>query len=66
MIYQPLTTTEKQEWVNWLNEVKSQLESIPKSRDNQIFSTEEGDVATAKDIVGTFLATLTNQTIQIN
>jgi len=66
MTYQPLTTTEKQEWIKWLNEVKSQLESVPETRENQIFSTEEGDVATAKDLVDTFLATLTNQTISIN
>lgn len=66
MIYQPLTEDEKQMWTHWLNEVIPQLESLDETNDNQIFTTKEGDVATAKDIVGTFLATLTNQTISIN
>lgn len=66
MTYEPLTEREKQQWVSWLNEAIPQLESLQETNDNFIFSTEEGDVATAKDLVGTLLAVLTNQTITIN
>jgi hypothetical protein len=33
---------------------------------NRIFKTPEGDVATGKDLVGNFLATLTNQPVTID
>lgn len=66
MTYEPITQEKKQQWIDWLNSQKQVLNGKPETKDNSIFATPEGDVATGKDLVGNFLALLTNQTVQIN
>lgn len=66
MLYSPIQPEEKDKWIKWLESQVQVLSGKPedKSQDD-IFKTGEGDVATAKDLVGNLLATLTNKQIEI-
>lgn len=67
MVYAPMTEMEKQEWISWLKSQQNVLNGKPETPgQSQIFETPEGDVATGKDLVGKFLATLSNNEITIN
>jgi len=66
MTYQPVTETQKkEEFIKWLKSLISVLEK-PGYNPEDIFETGDGTVNTAKDLVGNFLATLTNQSVTIN
>lgn len=67
MDYPPITDQKKLDWISWLQDVKDQLNGREENKnDNSIFGTPEGDIATAKDLIGNLLATLSNKTITIN
>ena len=66
MTYYPLTEMEKVKWFNWLLEQVQLLNGRPEYADNQIFGTPDGDVIAAKDLVGNFLATLSNDVVIID
>ena len=67
MIYEPITEEKKQQWIDWLDVQKANLDSMSEVKgENIIFGTPEGDVATAKDLVGNLLALLKNESITIN
>lgn len=65
MTYYPITETEKAQWIDWLQNQVNILSQKRETAENYIFETPEGDVATAKDIVGNLLALLTNKTVII-
>lgn len=66
MEYNPLDQKQKEEWINWLEHQCSLLQQKEENpTKNGLFETPDGDVATAKDIVGTLLATLKNESITI-
>ena len=67
MEYNALTTQdEKLQWTNWLeNQIFLLQQKEENPNENGLFETPDGDVATAKDLVGTLLATLTNTKITI-
>ena len=72
MTYAPLTNPiDLEDWITWLNEIASSLDGKrinPIFQDvHQIFECQDAtDLETAKDIVGTFLATLTNSPVNID
>jgi hypothetical protein len=67
MEYTPINDESKQQWIDWLTSQQSVLNGKQEVKEqNQIFETPEGDIATGKDLVGNFLALLTNKTITIN
>jgi hypothetical protein len=67
MRYEPIVKEEdKKNWIKWLD---SQVEvlngrSIDKN-DNDLFRTGDGDIATAKDLVGNLYATLSGKAVEI-
>lgn len=66
MEYNPLNQQQKEEWINWLEDQCSLLKQQEENpNENGLFKTPDGDVATAKDLVGTLLATLKNESITI-
>ena len=66
MEYNPLDQKQKEKWINWLEHQCSLLQEKEENpNENGLFETPDGDVATAKDIVGTLLATLKNESITI-
>ena len=65
MTYEPVTDDKKEEWIEFLSRAAGVLDEKLESADNIIFKTTEGDVATAKDLVGNFLATLTGKPVTI-
>lgn len=66
MTYQPITTTQqKEEFTKWLQSLIPILEK-PGYNPEDIFETGDGTIETGKDLVGNFLATLTNQPVTIN
>lgn len=67
MQFEPITSPEKtQDWVNWLEQqLPLLLEKENNPDDNRLFETPDGDVVTATDIVGHFLATLKNEVVVI-
>jgi hypothetical protein len=66
MIYLPLTEEKRQQWITFLEEQKHYIDGRMETPDSNVFGTPEGDIATGKDLIGTLLAVLTNQTITIN
>jgi len=67
MTYEPITDESKQSWIDWLDNQAAILKGKSELKSqNQIFETPEGDVATAKDLVGNLLATLTGNPITID
>lgn len=66
MTYKPIDDSNKQQWIDWLNSQVQVLNGQPETKENQIFSTPEGDVATAKDLVGNMLALITGSDVTIN
>lgn len=68
MIYNPVTgNQETQEWVDFLTGLAETLAGrVEFSMADDIFETDDGDIATAKDLVGTLLATITGQSVEIN
>lgn len=67
MEYSPINEESKQQWIDWLTSQQNVLNGKQEAKEqNQIFETPEGDIATGKDLVGNFLALLTNKTITIN
>jgi len=67
MEYTPITEEKKQSWIDWLTSQQNVLNGKKEVKEeNAIFETPDGDVATAKDLVGNFLALLKNSTIKIN
>lgn len=67
MEYTPITEETKQSWIDWLISQQNVLDGKQEVKgENMVFETPDGDVATAKDLVGNFLALLTNSTIKIN
>lgn len=67
MEYTPITEEKKQSWIDWLTSQQNVLDGKKEVKEeNAIFETPDGDVATAKDLVGNLLALLTNSTIKIN
>jgi hypothetical protein len=67
MIYEPIKENEKRVWLASLKEYASALDGKTEfSTQNEIFETREGDVAAAKDIVGKFLATLSEKPVKID
>lgn len=65
MNYIPISEEKKTEYISWLFSMKDVLEGKEETKYNDIFSTDEGDIATAKDLVGNLLALLTNTKIEI-
>lgn len=66
MTYEPITEEKKEEFIAWLEEHAAHLngkKQCPVQR--EIFQTEEGDIATSKDLVGNLLATLSNKPVTI-
>ena len=65
MNYNP--PVDKEFWTKWL---KTEAEILNGKKedydDNKIFETPDGDVINAKDLVGNFLALLTNEPVTIN
>lgn len=66
MTYEPISEEKKQQWVDWLNSQVSVLNGKTEDKNNRIFETPDGDVATGKDLVGNLLALLTNKPVTIN
>jgi len=67
MEYTPINDESKQQWIDWLTSQQNILNGKQEVKEqNQIFETPDGDIATGKDLVGNFLALLTNKTITIN
>lgn len=67
MDYEPISEEKKQQWIDWLTSQQNVLNGKKEVKEqNQIFETPDGDVATGKDLVGNFLALLTNTKITIN
>ena len=67
MEYIPITEETKQSWINWLTSQQNVLDGKQEVKgENMVFETPDGDIATAKDLVGNFLALLTNSKIKIN
>lgn len=67
MTYQPISEDKKQEHIKWLESIAETLEGKPDDKSlNDVFQSPDGDVATGKDLVGIFLATLKNKSITIN
>lgn len=67
MTYEPINESNKEGWIGWLTEVAKDLDNKqqnPPTR--EILNTEEGDLANMKDMVGTLLATLTGNPVEIN
>lgn len=65
MTYNPITEIDKQQWIDWLEPLTLTLANVHESKDNKIFKTPDGDIASAKDLVGNFLATLKNEPVTI-
>ena len=65
MNYQPLTN--KEEFISWLENMAADLDG--KAEDPNVKDiypgSENGDVATSKDLVGNFLAYLKNEPVEI-
>ena len=67
MEYTPINDESKQQWIDWLTSQQNVLNGKQEVKEqNQIFETPDGGIATGKDLVGNFLALLTNKTITIN
>lgn len=69
MEYQPITdSTKKQQFIDWLKNLVSDLNKRPEVKtDKNVFpNSEHGDIATSKDIVGNFLATLSGENVTID
>lgn len=67
MDYPPITDQKKLDWITWLQDQRDRLNGMQENKnDDSIFATPEGDVATAKDLIGNLLAILSNKTITIN
>lgn len=67
MNYQPIGEDRKQDFIDWVKNLSMDLEGQPEdpSVKNIFPGSENGDIATIKDLVGNFLATLTNNQIEI-
>ena len=53
MIYEPIKANEKRRWLDWLRSQANILDGKTEfTEKNEIFETPEGDIATAKDLVG--------------
>lgn len=66
MVLTPVNDNTRDQWIAFLEEHFNALLNMPvDSTQNGLFLTKEGDVHTAREIVGTMLATLTNQEITI-
>jgi hypothetical protein len=67
MVYTPITgNRETQEWVDFLTGLAETLAGRYEGFSNNIFKTDDGDIATAKDLVGNLLATITGESVEIN
>lgn len=67
MVFNPITEENKEEWIAWLEKQRQFLDGLEQQEvTRDIFNTEEGDLKNVKDMVGNFLATLTNQVVIIN
>ena len=69
MEYQPITdTAKKQQFIEWMKNLVTDLNKRPEVKtDKNVFpGSEHGDIATCKDIVGNFLATLSGETVTID
>ena len=64
--FAPVTEENKQEWIDFLDQALQNINGRFESSSNAVFRTTEGDIATAKNLVGTFLATITNQIVTID
>jgi hypothetical protein len=65
MTYEPVTDDKKEQWIEFLSRAAGVLDEKFESDEDKIFKTVEGDVATCKDLVGNFLATLTGKPVTI-
>ena len=66
VVYNPITEKDKQQWIEFLLLQISILDGRPEDpKNSEIFKTPEGDIATAKDLVGNLLALLTEKPITI-
>lgn len=68
MNYEPITDeTKKQQFINWLKNMAQDLNNRPEvaTEKNVYPNSEHGDIATSKDLVGNFLATLSGEPVTI-
>lgn len=66
MDYEIIDEESKQQWIDWLEEKKKDLDG--KKQENvtrDLLNTEEGDLALMKDVVGIALAALTGKKVTI-
>lgn len=69
MEYQPITDpAKKQQFTEWLKNMANDLNGAKEvvTEKNIYPNSEHGDVATSKDLVGNFLATLSGEPVTIN
>lgn len=69
MKYQPITDEmQKKQFIDWLTNMANDLDGRPEVKaDKNVFpNSENGDIATCKDMVGNFLATLSGKDVTIN
>lgn len=64
-LYPINTPEEKERHIAWLNNLREHLQNKPESGANYVFE-KDGDVADAKKLVGTFIATLTGEKVVID
>lgn len=67
MIYNPVEIQDKkEEWIKFLKELVPILDDRSEDKnDNGLLNGPNGDVADVKDLVGNFLALLTNKIVEI-
>lgn len=69
MNYQPITDAkQKQEFIEWLRKMQADLNGAPEDQSvkNVFPASDTGDIGTAKDLVGNFLATLSGERVTID
>lgn len=69
MTYTPVTDdAKKQQFITWLKNMANDLNKRPEvATDKNLYpNSEHGDVATSKDLVGNFLATLSGEPVTID
>lgn len=57
----------KDQYIDWLNNLASDIEKKQEEpKEHNIFpNSQDGDIATIKDLIGNFLAVLTDSTVTI-
>jgi hypothetical protein len=66
-IYNPITPENQEKWINWLEESVELIDGLQQTGEpsREFLNSKDGDLADIKTMVGTMLATLKQQPVEI-